>query len=367
MNNGMANHRHAVVFHHAPLEEAPMTAPILPTDPRFIDLTGQRFERWLVLGLSRKEGKGYLWNCRCDCGTEKEVRTTSLRGGGTRSCGCLAREVLRKPRKRGLDNSRTIDLAGKKFSRWLVESFHGKTTGKTTWNCVCDCGNKGVVASYDLRNAKSLSCGCLQKETASRPLKTGGRSQTPLYKVWASMINRCTNPRNTSYKTYGGRGIGVCKGWSSGFPAFLADMGERPTDQHQIDRIDNQRGYDCGHCEDCVSRGAKANCRWVTPGENSRNRKSTRMLTHEGRTLPLIDWANELGVCADTILARLAAGWDVKKTLTQKPRSGGPRKREVVVSRALKKVRNVRDALVASFGLAEGSSIFAEVLTLAST
>lgn len=60
------------------------------------DLTGQKFGRWLVLHQAEHKKQGAtLWLCRCECGTEKEVRHSSLTSGNSRSCGCLHRDVTR--------------------------------------------------------------------------------------------------------------------------------------------------------------------------------------------------------------------------------------------------------------------------------
>jgi len=75
------------------------------------------------------------------------------------------------------------------------------------------------------------------------------------------MRQRCENPGNKSYPDYGGRGITVCEAWRASFEAFLADMGERPSRQHSIERNDNDRGYEPG------------NCRWALPTEQARNRR----------------------------------------------------------------------------------------------
>jgi hypothetical protein len=59
----------------------------------FIDLTGQRFGRWLVLERAPNRGAKVQWLCRCECGTERAVYSRHLRGGASRSCGCLTAEV----------------------------------------------------------------------------------------------------------------------------------------------------------------------------------------------------------------------------------------------------------------------------------
>jgi hypothetical protein len=86
-----------------------------------------------------------------------------------------------------------------------------------------------------------------------------GWSRTPTYKTWSSMHGRCEDPRNASYKWYGARGIKVCERWAS-FENFLADMGERPSMDHQIDRRDSEGDY------------TPENCRWLTRAENNARR-----------------------------------------------------------------------------------------------
>lgn len=88
---------------------------------------------------------------------------------------------------------------------------------------------------------------------------THGASLTPEYRTWAAMRQRCLNPRSSRYPTYGGRGITICERWSN-FTAFLADMGPRPSPDHSLDRIDNDKGYE------------PSNCRWATRSQQQRNK-----------------------------------------------------------------------------------------------
>jgi hypothetical protein len=74
------------------------------------------------------------------------------------------------------------------------------------------------------------------------------------------MIERCTNPHDTDWKNYGGRGIAVCDRWRHSFEAFLEDMGEKPPG-HSIDRINNDGNYEPG------------NCRWATASEQQHNKR----------------------------------------------------------------------------------------------
>jgi hypothetical protein len=114
------------------------------------------------------------------------------------------------------------------------------------------------------------------------------------------MLNRCYSKTCNGYQNYGGRGITVCERWRNSFEAFRADMGEQPSDKHQIDRIDNDGNYEPG------------NCRWATAKENSRNKRNHRLLTFDGKTKLLVEWADELstqsGLNREKIASRLENG-----------------------------------------------------------
>lgn len=117
------------------------------------------------------------------------------------------------------------------------------------------------------------------------------------------MIQRCNNPKNVKYPRYGGRGIVVCERWKS-FPAFLDDMGPKPTPAHTIERIDNDGNYE------------PANCRWATKYEQNRNRAGNRNLTIGGETLTMTDWARRYGISVGCIRHRIERGWDDARAVT---------------------------------------------------
>lgn len=133
--------------------------------------------------------------------------------------------------------------------------------------------------------------------------------RSPEYRAWTMMKTRCLNTNNEKYPLYGGRGITICKEWQDSFDAFLADMGERPSSAHSLDRIDTD-----GHYE-------PENCRWATASEQAINRRTTRWVEVGGERLNLQQWADRLGADPQTISDRLERGWSAERAVTTPPRA----------------------------------------------
>lgn len=119
-----------------------------------IDLTGQKFGRWAVVGKSKDKGDKNYWHCKCECGNEKDVYVYSLTNGKSKSCGCLQKETQ--------SNQTLKDLTGQRFGKLLVISKAENIGNKVAWNCVCDCGNHIVVKACNLcrKESPTISCGC---------------------------------------------------------------------------------------------------------------------------------------------------------------------------------------------------------------
>jgi hypothetical protein len=121
-------------------------------------------------------------------------------------------------------------------------------------------------------------------------------THTPEYRSWSNLHERCRYPGR--HPNHGGRGIKVCARWDF-FENFLADMGLKPSPAHSVDRVDNDGDY------------TPENCRWEDRGAQVRNRRNTRWLTLDGRTLCLSDWAREAGLSKNRLTERLNYGWPV--------------------------------------------------------
>lgn len=205
-----------------------------------------------------------------------------------------------------------IDLTGQKFGRLLVESKAPRTKNRTMWNCVCECGNKTRARGEHLTLGRSQSCGCLAIELQTRH----GMARTPAYHAWQAMKDRCYNTRNKQHKDYGARGISVYPEWLDSFDAFYADMGERPSINHSLDRINNDLGY------------SKDNCRWATAKDQVINRRNSLMCEIGGRTQCVKDWCKELRIVSyGSARRRISIGWSIKDAVTVPPRSRKPSKK----------------------------------------
>lgn len=211
-------------------------------------------------------------------------------------------------------DNRTKDLTGQNFGRLIVVRFleyrhtHGKRQKKRPyWECSCACGGACKVRADSLLSNAIRSCGCLLKETTRLRFTKHGESardhRSAEYGIWAGMIQRCYRKTHKHYRHYGGRGIAVCDGWRHDFAQFLNDMGRRPSPKHKLERKNNSTGYE------------KNNCVWATQAEQMRNTRRNHLITFNGTTLCMTDWAHTLHLTPASLLKRLKY-WSPEKALT---------------------------------------------------
>lgn len=180
-------------------------------------------------------------------------------------------------------------------------------SGLRSAHCKCNCGNELDVVIYDLRSGNTVSCGCYQKQATSEKTSakniTHGMSNSPEFSAWTSMKGRCLNPSHAAYQNYGGRGISICSEWSASFEAFYRDMGVRP-EGASLDRKDNSGSY------------SKGNCRWATVLEQNNNQRTNRLISMNGITMTVSQWARCANLTHATLTGRLNRWGNEMKSIT---------------------------------------------------
>ena len=130
---------------------------------------------------------------------------------------------------------------------------------------------------------------------------------SPEYAAWNAMRQRCRDPNSNSYHHYGGRGISVCERWDTSFANFFADMGERPSVKHSLDRYPNNNGnYEPG------------NCRWATRKQQHRNERRNTVVRFRGKRVALSEAAEMAGLSYQAVWRRInRLGWSIAKALSE--------------------------------------------------
>ena len=198
---------------------------------------------------------------------------------------------------RGYRMGRPIDISGERFGKLRVlDRADSAADGTLRWRCICDCGQERTIHGTALRAGRHKSCGCSSPRFKPGQGSSHGASRSNLYAIWRGMLTRCSpkcSPR--SIGRYYGRGIRVCSRWLT-FENFRADMGERPSPEHSIDRIDGNGNYEPG------------NCRWATKAEQANNSSWNHVVHCRGKAQTVSQWAAEIGVKPNTLIYRLRRG-----------------------------------------------------------
>lgn len=191
-----------------------------------------------------------------------------------------------------------IDLTGRRFGRLVVIGRAANSpAGAVRWYCQCDCGKTTTTHGDSLRRGASVACGCFKLDQSTRH----GMSRTPTHISWSSMIQRIDDSNHPQWKRWGGRGIKVCERWRL-FENFLSDMGEKPEGK-SLDRINNEGDYEPG------------NCRWADVKTQQRNRRDSRLITYNGETHCMTEWAARIGISPTSLWRRLKS-WPLEKAMT---------------------------------------------------
>ena len=198
-----------------------------------------------------------------------------------------------------------IDRTGLQYGKLTAIEYLGKTQGssKNKWRCKCECGNVTDVTTSNLSTGHTTSCGCTAIQKA-KERRIYPKEYTKEYQTWRSMKQRALNPKGKNQQWYSD--IPICQEWVDSFDAFLNDMGTKPTPQHTIERVDNSKGYE------------PSNCIWALPKVQANNRKTNRIITFDGVTQTLQQWADQTGIAYTTIAARIDKyNWSIEDALTK--------------------------------------------------
>jgi len=211
-----------------------------------------------------------------------------------------------------------IDLSGNRFGKLTAISVDHKSENSTRvyWYCKCDCGGTRIVSNDHLRDGSIIDCGCYKKHLAT--WKKHGMYNTKLYSVWSLMKERCYNQKRKEYHNYGGRGVKVCDEWldSKLFIEWAINNGYK--EGLTLDRKDNDGDY----CPD--------NCRWVSRKEQQNNRRNNRLISHNGKTKTITQWAEDNNLPYYILKKRIdKLGWSFERAISEPIRLNVSNKRKV--------------------------------------
>lgn len=200
-----------------------------------------------------------------------------------------------------------MDLTGMNIGYWHINGpapplFDSRGRTIRMWDCSCKCGARKNVRDAEIRRGASTSCGCYNREISS----THHESRTRLYDTWHGLRQRCNNPNSKDAHNYYERGIVVCEEWNKSYEAFRDwAIANGYQDGLTIDRIDVNGNY----CPE--------NCRWATAKEQCRNTRVNHLLTHNGETKTIAEWAEITGIDYYTLAKRIEKGWSDDDAITR--------------------------------------------------
>ena len=134
-----------------------------------------------------------------------------------------------------------------------------------------------------------------------------GQSKTRLYKIWVDMKRRCDNPNRKHYERYGGRGIAYCQEWKDFSSFYKWAMENGYSEELTLDRINNDGNYEPN------------NCRWTNHKEQMNNTSRNHVISFNGKTQNLTQWAEEYGLSYNLLRDRLMLGWTFDDALNVQP------------------------------------------------
>lgn len=208
-----------------------------------------------------------------------------------------------------------IDMIGNVYGMLTVIGEPHRLPGTDRYVCAvqCECGVIKSVDSYMVRHGITKSCGCARLKALAKNNTTHGESgQSGLYQKWCAMRRRCFCKSDSSYKRYGGRGIGICEAWSS----YVVFRDWAVANGYQqgltIERVDVNGNYE------------PSNVKWIPAKDQAKNRTTSRFETAFGETKAVWEWLQDTRckLNEQQLRRRLAEGWELERALTTPVRKG---------------------------------------------
>lgn len=249
------------------------------------NLKGKKFGLLTVKKDAPSQTGKSRWECKCKCGNTVVVFATNLKNGRTTSCGCV-RETAKREGKSDIHT-------GMRFGYLFIWGYVGM--GKYAVTCSCTVCRESGTRTFHFFTANELTSG--RRKTCGKSSKQSIliRLHPDEYRSYRSMLNRATDPKN---KDYAGKGIGVAeelKPENSGFEFFWLRLGPRPED-HSVERIDPEKGYELGNLE------------WADRRKQNSNKTTSRFVRFEGRKINVTHFAQEIGKHHPWVTRRLDEG-----------------------------------------------------------
>jgi len=199
------------------------------------------------------------------------------------------------------------EVIGVKYGMLTVESVDSiSVTNYTKATCRCECGGTRTTDFKNLKRNPKINCGCTGRKTSTRSKEKHGMRWTPEYNCWLQIMSRCHNEKSDAYPLYGAVGIHVCERWRNSFADFYADMGDRPTPQHSIDRFPDLNGnYSPG------------NCVWSSKRDQRLHQKRTIFYEFRGESRPMVEWWEMLNLEKTALYQRIVKrSWSVEESIS---------------------------------------------------
>jgi len=190
-------------------------------------------------------------------------------------------------------NYKFKDIEGRTFGRLRVISYTGSIKKKSLWICLCECGNYTRVVTGDLTTGHTQSCGCYLQEQSLKSRTKHQDCSSAKYRSFHSAKNRCNNPNNQDFYSYGKRGVEFR---FKSYEEFLMEVGRKPSPKHSLDRINVNGHYEIG------------NCRWATVIQQGRNKRRCRKITINHVTRHLSEWITIYKQLPTTVYHRIKNG-----------------------------------------------------------